>query len=72
MSNKLMRDIRAIFGKKIKQIRLKQGLSQEALADISGLHRTYISNIENGNRNVSIKNVEKLAKALNIKIKNLF
>jgi len=67
-----MRDIRAIFGKKIKQIRLKQGLSQEALADISGLHRTYISNIENGNRNVSIKNVEKLANALSIKIKDLF
>ena len=67
-----MRDIRVIFGKRIKQIRLKHGLSQEELADISGLHRTYISNIGNGDRNVSIKNVEKLAKALNIKIKDLF
>lgn len=72
MSNRLMSDIRVIFGKRIKQLRLKLGLSQEELAERSGLHRTYISDIENGNRNVSINNVEKLAKALNSKIKILF
>lgn len=62
-----MSDIRIKFGQKIKDIRKKKELSQEELASKSGLHRTYISDIERGDRNVSLKNVEKLAKALGLK-----
>lgn len=60
------------FGKKIKDLRLKEGMSQEALASEADLDRTYIPSIEKGNRNVSIIVIEKLAKALNVRIKDLF
>lgn len=58
--------LREILAKNIKDLRLSKQLSQEELADICGLHRTYISDIERGNRNVSIDNIEKIAKGLNI------
>ncbi len=60
------------FGKKVKEIRLKKFLSQGKLAKILKLHPTYISGIERGVRNLSLKNIEKLAKALNVKIKDFF
>ena len=63
-----MTNIQAKFGQKVKEIRKEKGFSQEDLATKSGLHRTYISDIERGDRNVSLKNVEKIAKALNIPI----
>ncbi len=66
-----MADIRIKLGNKIKQIRQKKKLSQEKLAFESGLHRTYISDIERGSRNVSIKNIEKIAKALGVSLKEL-
>lgn len=66
-----MADIRVILGNKIKKIRQKKKLSQEDLALESNLHRTYISDIERGSRNVSIKNIEKIAKALKVSIKEL-
>lgn len=66
-----MADIREVLGKKIKQIRQKKKMSQEDLAFESELHRTYISDIERGARNVSIKNIEKIAKALNVSLKEL-
>ncbi|MBR6422604.1 helix-turn-helix transcriptional regulator [bacterium] len=59
--------LREIFGNNIREIRLLKQLSQEDLAYLCGLHRTYISDIERGNRNVSIDNIEKIAKALGIK-----
>lgn len=62
-----MPEIQVKFGKKIKNIRNKKGFSQEKLASKSGLHRTYISDIERGDRNVSIRNIEKIAKALGVK-----
>ncbi len=62
-----MKDIKVKFGQKIKEIRIGKGLSQEELASICHLHRTYISDIERGERNVSIENVEKIANALKIK-----
>lgn len=65
-------DVRHKFGKKIKELRLALGFSQEELANKSELHRTYISSLELGNRNVSILNIEKLAKALNCNMTDLF
>jgi transcriptional regulator with XRE-family HTH domain len=59
-------DIKLKLGKRIKEIRIKAGYSQEELAFLSKLHRTYISDIERGGRNVSVENIEKIAKALKI------
>ena len=67
-----MADIQKKFGQKIKALRKQKNLSQERLASKSGLHRTYISDIERGSRNVSLKNIEKIARALNISIIELF
>ena len=66
-----MQDISITFGKKVKQIRLKKELSQAALARILGVHTTYISGIERGVRNMSLKNIERLARALQVDIKDL-
>jgi transcriptional regulator with XRE-family HTH domain len=65
-------DIKKKFGKKVKELRLERGLSQEALALQADLDRTYIPSIEKGERNVSITVIEKISKALKISIKNLF
>lgn len=67
-----MADIQKKFGDKIRDLRKQKGLSQEELAFRSGLHRTYISDIERGSRNVSLKNIEKIAKALGVSSKVLF
>lgn len=64
--------IKQKFGKKIKELRLKAGISQEALALSADLDRTYIPSIEKGERNVSITVAEKLAKALKVSVKDLF
>jgi transcriptional regulator with XRE-family HTH domain len=52
------------FGKRLREIREKAGISQEKLAELAGLHRTYVSSVERGKRNISIQNVERLAAAL--------
>jgi len=67
-----MPNIQQQFGDKLKKLRNQKGLSQEELAFKCGLHRTYISDIERGSRNVSLKNIEKVAKALKININELF
>lgn len=59
-------DIIKIFGTNVKQLRLKKGLSQEKFSELCGLHRTYISDIECFQRNVSLENVQKIAIALDI------
>lgn len=61
-----MSNIQKRFGDKLREIRNQKGLSQEELAFKAGLHRTYISDIERGFRNVSLKNIEKIAMALGI------
>ena len=53
------------------QLRAQDGLSQEALADLVDLHRTYVGSIERSERNVSIDNIEKLARALKVDISEL-
>jgi transcriptional regulator with XRE-family HTH domain len=55
-----------LVGKNIRKYRDRIGLSQEAFADASGLHRTYITQVEQGKRNISILNIFKIAKALGI------
>ena len=60
------------FGKKIREVRIKRGLSQEALADIANVHRTYIGMVERAEKNITLVNIQKLAKALKIDIKELF
>jgi len=60
------------FGKKIREVRTKRGLSQEALADIANVHRTYIGMVERAEKNITLLNIQKLAKALKIDIKELF
>lgn len=59
------------FGKSVHEARLKQKLSQEELAFKAGLHRTYISEIERGIRNVSLKNIKKISGALNLSISEI-
>ncbi len=66
-----MVDIQKKFGDKLRELRKQKGFSQEELAFKSALHRTYISDIERGSRNVSLKNIEKIAKALGISPKFL-
>lgn len=61
-----MEDIKLAIGKRIKELRVKQGISQEKLANLAELDRTYVTSVENGKRNISIVNIVKLCKALNI------
>lgn len=67
-----MPDIKVQFGNRLRELREARGLSQEALAHEAGLDRTYISSVERGKRNISIENIERLAIALNVKIKDFF
>jgi transcriptional regulator with XRE-family HTH domain len=55
------------FGATIRKLRLRRGMSQEALAERAELHRNYVGGIERGERNVSLKNILKLAAALRVK-----
>lgn len=60
------------FGHIVRELRLKHQLSQEELGELCFLHRTYISDVELGKRNVSLSNINKIAIALNISIADLF
>ncbi|OGY23709.1 MAG: transcriptional regulator [Candidatus Woykebacteria bacterium RBG_13_40_15] len=60
------------FGEKVKTERTKLGLSQEELGFQTGLDRTYISGIERGQRNPSLRNIGKIARALKVKLPELF
>jgi transcriptional regulator with XRE-family HTH domain len=66
-----MEDIKIKFGLKVKDLRITKGYSQEKLAELADLDRTYIPGIESGKRNVSIVVVEKISKAFNITISEL-
>ena len=65
-------DIKEKFGKQIKKERTKLGLSQESFALLCDLGRTYIASIENGKRNVSLLNIEKICTALNYSLSDFF
>jgi transcriptional regulator with XRE-family HTH domain len=64
-------DIRTRFGTRLRSLREQRGLSQEALAFKAGLHRTYVSSTERGERNVSLVNLERLATALGVQLREL-
>nr|WP_306526770.1 helix-turn-helix transcriptional regulator [Ruminococcus bromii] len=64
--------IRQKVGNKIKTLRHLNGLSQEKLALNAGLDRTYIASVENGNRNISIVNLEKITNALGVSLGEFF
>ena len=68
----LSKNIRLLFGEMVRQKRNALGISQEELSLSCGLHRTYISDIERGTRNVSIDNIGKIAEALGNEPKDLF
>ena len=59
------------FGEKVREERLKQGLSQEELASRAGVHRTYIGMIERAEKNITLENISKVAKALGLSISQL-
>lgn len=65
-------DIKHVFGDNLRKIRTEKKISQENLAFLSGIDRTYVSGIERGRRNVSLVNISKIAMALNVEIKELF
>ena len=71
MSRDIANDIAVLFGKRVRERRLAKGLSQEAFAVAAGLDRTYISGIERGKRNVSLRNIEIIARALGASISEL-
>ena len=64
--------VRRSFDKRVREPRKQKGFSQEVLADKAELHRTYIGSIERGEQNISIDNIDKIAKALKISIVTLF
>ena len=65
-------DIRSRFGRAIRRIREEQEINQEEAADRCGLHRTYYSGVERGVRNLSLINIEKIAKGLKMSLPDLF
>lgn len=65
-------DIKLLVGKRVWELRNSIGISQEELADLADLDRTYITSVECGKRNISIVNIEKLAKALKVSLAEFF
>ena len=64
-------NINILFGKRVRQLREQKGISQEQLGFDVGLHRTYIGQIERAEKNITLKNIEKIAKQLDVNISEL-
>lgn len=58
--------LRRTFAANLKRVRLQKEMSQERLAELTGLHRTYVGSVERGERNVSIDNIERFARSLGV------
>ena len=72
MGRKGTPDIRERFGSAVRDRREALGLTQEEFAERAGLHRTYLSDVERGTRNLSLVNIERVATALTLKLSELF
>ena len=68
----MKREVLIKFGQRVRSERAKLGLSQEGLASRAGVHRTYIGMIERAEKNITLENIEKIAKALKIGIAEFF
>jgi len=68
----MKREILIKFGKKVREERDKLRLSQEELAARAGVHRTYVGMIERAEKNITLENIEKIAKALGLKMRDFF
>ena len=68
----MKKDLLIQFGNKIREERAKRNLSQEKLAEIAGMHRTYIGMIERAEKNITLLNIKKIANALNLSLSSLF
>jgi len=66
-----MGDINEEVGFNIRRIRERRALSQEELGALAGLHRAYVGQIERGEKNIGLKNLEKLARALNVPVRTV-
>lgn len=60
------------FGRRVQELRKERNLSQEQLADLAGVHRTYIGMIERAEKNITLCNIERISKALKVNIKDFF
>lgn len=67
----MKKEILKKFGDNVREERLNKQLSQEQLAELAGVHRTYIGMIERGEKNITLENIEKISSALGLKIKDL-
>src|SRR5262249_31716693 len=65
-------DLKKGFGAEVKRRRVESGISQERLAELSDLHRTYISAVESGKRNLTLESIQRLAKALGASVGSFF
>lgn len=65
-------NIQIRFGNVVRKLRIQKNISQEDFADMCGLHRTYISDVELGKRNVSLENIERIVTALDMSLSDFF
>ena len=68
----MLASIQIQFGKSVRRLRIRRKLSQEKLAELAGLHPTYLGRIERGRQNISLANIGKIARALKVKPLELF
>lgn len=66
-----VREVLFVFGSAVRRLRIEHGLSQEKLAELAGVNRTYIGDVERGERNVSLVNIERIATALDLDLARL-
>lgn len=64
-------DLQKAVGRNLRAYRLERGLSQEALAEVLGVHRTYMGGIERGERNLTLKSVKRIAERLDVEAREL-
>jgi transcriptional regulator with XRE-family HTH domain len=72
MSSRREQEIQKRFGARMRELRLKKGLSQEGLALTCGLDRTYVGSVERGERNISLINIHAIASALGVPVREIF